>query len=298
MLQLLDMPAPKLSRKPLLEFIALCADITLAKIDALFAGNGLTARTEDFIPEEWAQTGGERRYRAAEYLAAIDMADEVQRTRLLCVLDDALAKHVYGGFSEDENSELRRLLRRDGVKFEDGEVVPEQLQVPDQPKGHLETVLPDFSTITDVDVLRIHAVRMQRATVVTADAPDAILAARELLESVCKQICAAYGITVPKNPNAGGLYKLAARPLGLDAKDVPDSDPATRAAQNVLTGLVKVAEGLGELRTRVGRGHGHAEASSARNRHADLAVGAAATLVVFLLDTWQDRKTKEVAVEF
>jgi hypothetical protein len=289
--------APKLSRKPLLALVVYCADITFAEIDALFSSNDLTALNEKFESNAWAQTGGVRRERAAEYLSAIDLADEVQRTRLLLVFDDLLSQKPAGEWQEKEQEEIRRLLKRDGVRFEGAEIAGDQLRLPDSADDRLERVLPDFSGITDVGVLRQHAVRMQRATV-NADAPDAILAARELLESICKQICEAYGVAVPKNPSAGGLYKLAARPLGLDAKDVPADDPATAAAQNVLTGLVRVAEGLGELRTRAGRGHGQAEASSARNRHAELAAGAAATLAIFLIDTWQDRKSREIVAEF
>lgn len=47
-----------LSKKPLLAFVAYCADITLGEIDALFTGNGLTLLNEDFERHEWAWTGG------------------------------------------------------------------------------------------------------------------------------------------------------------------------------------------------------------------------------------------------
>jgi Abortive infection C-terminus len=288
-------PAPTLSKKPLLAFIAYCADVTLGEIDALFTGNGLTHLNEDFEPHEWAGTGGERRHRAAEYLSAIDMTDEMQQTRLLHVFDDLFAKDAHGEWQEKERKEIKRLLKRDGVRFEDGEIASDQLQLPDQAKGRFESALPDFSSITDVEVLREHAERMQRASL-NADAPDAILAARELLESVCKLICEHYSVPVPKNPNAGQLYKLAAKAIGLDAGDMPDNDPAAAASRKVLSGLVRVVDGLGDLRTRIGRGHGRTEPSPARQRHADLAVGASGSLALFLLDTWQDRIEKEHAV--
>lgn len=282
------MSPPTLSKKPLLALIAYCADITLGEIDALFSGNGLTALNEDFEPSEWAQTGGVRRHRAAEHLSAIDMTDEEQRVRLLCVFDDVLAKEPWSEWRGDEQKEIRRLLRRDGVKFEDGEIVADQLQTPKHAKGKFESALPDFSSVTDVEVLREHATRMQRASV-NADPADAILAARELLESVCKLICEHYFVSVPKNPNLSQLYKLAAKGIKLDAQDVPKSDPGAAASREVLSGLVRVASGLGDLRTRIGRGHGRTQPSAARQRHADLAVGAAGTLALFLLDTWQAR---------
>lgn len=279
------MSTPVLSKKTLLVFVAHCADITLGDIDRLFSGNGLDGLNNDFEPDEWAQTGGVRRHRAAEYLSAVDMTDDAQRARLLCVVDDVLAKETWNA---DEHKELRRLLRRDGVKFEDGEIAADQLQVPAQTKGKFESALPDFSSITDVAVLREHAARMQRASG-NVDPADEILAARELLESVCKLICEHYTVPVPKNPNLGQLYKLAAKELKLDAQDVPESDPGAAASRQVLSGLVRVASGLGDLRTRIGRGHGRTQPSAARQRHADLAVGAAGTLALFLLDTWQAR---------
>jgi hypothetical protein len=51
---------------------------------------------------------------------------------------------------------------------------------------------------------------------------------------------------------------------------------------------MNIAVGMGELRTRVGRGHGRATPSLARQRHAELATNAAGTLALFMLDTWQD----------
>lgn len=283
------MPTPTLSRKPLLVLISHLSGWTLAEIDTLFVGNGLTATNEDFDPREWAGTGGVRRQKAGEYLTAIDMTNETQRARLLLVFDDVLAKA--SEWSASECDEMRRLLRRDGVRFVDGEIDPDQLKLPDREKGRFEAALPDFSSITDVAVLHEHAERMQRASL-NADAPDAILAARELMESVCKLICEHYSAPVPKNPNAGELYKLAAKQLGLDAQDIPDDDPAATASRKVLSGLVRAVDGLGDLRTRVGRGHGRTEASPARQRHAELAVGAAATVALFLLDTWQDRTAR------
>lgn len=272
----------------MLALVVYCADVTLGEIGALFAGNGLTTRNEEFDPDEWAQSGGERRHRAAEYLSAIDMTDEAQRTRLLHVFDDLLSKEPFSDWKADEQKEIRRLLKRDGVKFDGDEIDGEQLRMPESSPGRFESALPDFSEISDVDVLRRHAVRMQRAQV-NADPEDAILAARELLESVCRMICDWHFVPVPKSPNAGQLYKLAAKAVGLDARDVPDSDPGAAASREVLSGLVRVASGLGDLRTRIGRGHGRSEPSGARQRHADLAVGAAGTLALFLLDTWQAR---------
>ena len=76
----------------------------------------------------------------------------------------------------------------------------------------------------------------------------------------------------------------------------PNSQAAISAAkgtetiQRLLSNLGAVAQGLSELRNLYGTGHGkHGKAKGLFARHARLAVGAAATLATFLLETHEDR---------
>jgi hypothetical protein len=272
------------SHKAQLLLVNLLTGWPLREIDELFVGNGLT-ETAQYDARRWPIGTSERRGAAASYLAAVDLGDEHQRVGLLRVFADVLRS-----LDEDSAQRLAQLLEEDGFRFQSPtRIAAEELRMPEG--GRLTAALPDFSTITDPDVLREHAERMHRASV-AADAPDAILAARELLESTCKLICEAYDVDLRRSPNLGELYKLAAEPLGLNASNVPEDDPGAAAARKVLSGLVRVADGLGDLRTRIGRGHGHARRSPARQRHADLATGAAAILTIFMLDTWRDRQSR------
>jgi hypothetical protein len=279
-------PTPNPSHKTQLLLVNVLTGWTLREIDERFIGNGLT-ETAEYDERRWPIGTSERRSAAASYLAAIDLRDAHQRVGLLRVYADVLRTT-----DEDSAERLAQLLEEDGVGFQSPtRIAADDLKLPEG-GGRLAAALPDFSSIADPDVLREHAERIQRASV-AGDAPDAILAARELLESTCKLICEAHGVTVPKSPNLGELYKLAAKPLGLEAGDVPETDSGAKAARKVLSGLVRVADGLGDLRTRLGRGHGQTERSPARQRHADLATGAAATLTIFLLDTWRDRQARD-----
>lgn len=113
-----------------------------------------------------------------------------------------------------------------------------------------------------------------------------------MVESTCKLVLEDYGETAPKNANLGQLYKQVAGVLKLDPAAVEGDNEASRAARQVLQGLVSVAAGMGELRTRIGRGHGRAQASPARQRHAELTTSCAATLTLFLLDTWHARRSE------
>lgn len=140
---------------------------------------------------------------------------------------------------------------------------------------------------------REHALRMQRA-LGNRDPADALLAARELLESVCKLVAEDYAAEVPKNASLGQLYGVIADALDLKAGAVEGDSDASKAARKVLQGLASIADGMGELRTRIGRGHGRTEVSPARQRHAELGTSAAATLALFILDTWHERRSRSI----
>ncbi len=274
------------SHKSQLFVVRLLTAWSLGEIDHAFAGNELTAQVDDLDEARWPVGGSVRRRNAAAYHAALDLADPRQRARLLRVYDDILARHE----DQQENAELRRLLSSDGIEITaDGRIASAELAIPDAGPFDAES-LPQFSLVRDDAVLREHALRMQRA-LGNKDPADALLAARELLESVCKIVAADYGKAVPKNASLGQLYGIVADELGLKAAAVEGDSDASKAARKVLQGLASIADGMGELRTRVGRGHGRTRTSPARQRHAELGTSAAATLALFILDTWHERRT-------
>jgi Abortive infection C-terminus len=274
---------PNPSHKTQLHVVRLLTGWSLAEIDNAFAGNELMAKVAELDEYRWPVGASVRRHSAASYHAAIDLSDPSQRARLLHVYDDILA-------SDDlDTGELQRLLRGDGIQLTaDGAIAPEELAIPDS--GPFDAAsLPQFSLIRDDVVLREHAVRMQRA-LGNRDPADALLAARELLETVCKLVAEDYGKTIPKNASLGQLYAIVADELGLRAAAIEGDSDASKAARKVLQGLASIADGMGELRTRIGRGHGHTRVSPARQRHAELGTNAAATLALFILDTWHERR--------
>jgi hypothetical protein len=259
---------------------------SLAEIDTLFSSHELPAP----IPEEslderrWAVVGSSvRRHLAARYHAAIDTRDPLMRARLLRAYDEIIR-------TADDQYPAKALigaLRADGVRFADGgHIEPAQLAI--EAGGVVDEAALGLAQVRDPEVLREHARRMQRA-LGEGDPADAILAARELLESVCHVVIEDHGGTPPKNPSLGQLYGQAADLLGLRVDAIEGDSAASKAAKQVLGGLMSIANGMGELRTRVGRGHGRTTISPARQRHAELATNAAGTLALFVLDTWQDR---------
>ncbi len=84
---------------------------------------------------------------------------------------------------------------------------------------------------------------------------------------------------------------MVSKGLGLDTGAVADDD-----MMRVLSGLASVVDGVGALRTHVSTAHGRGRSSyELRPRHARLAVHAAHTLAIFVLETWDSRKSTRSA---
>lgn len=93
---------------------------------------------------------------------------------------------------------------------------------------------------------------------------------------------------MPGTPTAKPLWNIVSKKMGLDPKEQVDED-----LKKILSGLTSVVDGLATARTHAGSAHGHGrQIYNLQVRHARLAVNAAHTLVVFLLETWDERKAR------
>ena len=121
---------------------------------------------------------------------------------------------------------------------------------------------------------------------VTADPAAALTAACAILESVCKVYLEANGQPLPNKQVLGNLWPEVARHLGLSPKELADDD-----LKRILTGLFSIADGVAALRTHEGSAHGREGGRTYKltPRHARLAVHAAHTMAMFVLETWEAR---------
>ena len=125
------------------------------------------------------------------------------------------------------------------------------------------------------------------------DPEDAVTAACSMVEGVCHSILAELGEPIPNKKDVQGLYNALKKPLGL-SPDRSDMDPRiAEDVRKVLSGLLTVTQGIGSLRTHGSDAHGR-ERGFARldARIAHLAIHASSTLALFLIETWQRKKTR------
>lgn len=238
----------------------------LAYIDDIFTGAGIAPGP---LPEGFNFSGA-RRTRVEEFYAGVDWSDPADLARVLTaferVLDDA---------EQAEAEKLRRQLVRDGFVVDaDGRISP-------QLTG-LDAL--DRTTLSDPDSLARYERRMRET--VAKDPEAALGAAKELTEAVLKLLCDDAGVEVDMKWSLEKLFKVAAGTLDLDPAAVPDSKAGAESIRKALRGLNQTVVGIDEIRNRFGTGHGRPRmASGLGPRHARLAVGAATTLVNFLLET-------------
>ncbi|MGH9498318.1 MAG: abortive infection family protein [Terriglobales bacterium] len=127
-------------------------------------------------------------------------------------------------------------------------------------------------------------------TAVANDPALAIGTAKELIETICKTILDERNRTYSKSADIPELVKATAKALKLTPDDIPDTAKASDTIRRILGNLGSIPQGIAELRNLYGTGHGKTTRTKGLgSRHAKLAVGAAATLAVFLIETHNER---------
>lgn len=141
---------------------------------------------------------------------------------------------------------------------------------------------------TDLSYVAQQITRMEGA--VRNDPGLAIGTAKELIETCCKTILHERGVDFGKHDDLPQLVKQTVRELRLAPQDIPDEAKAVETIRRLLSNLGSVATGITELRNKYGTGHGREAAHKGLSpRHAKLAIGAASTLAVFLVETHRER---------
>lgn len=115
---------------------------------------------------------------------------------------------------------------------------------------------------------------------------EAVSAACNILESVFKIYIQDEGLEMPKKQDLQGVWRVVRAHLGFRPEILEDND-----LQRILTGVLSVVDGVGALRTHASSAHGQSRIIyNLEPRHARLAVNAAHTIVLFVLETWDKRK--------
>jgi hypothetical protein len=151
------------------------------------------------------------------------------------------------------------------------------------------------SFIAKVSILDFDTVQTEIARAlpnIKDDPEDAVTAACSLIEAVCRSILIELGLELPPRRDIEGLLKAVQEPLGLSPARTDLPTEIAGDVRQILGGLTSVAKGIGALRTHGGDAHGREKGFRRMDeRIARLAINAASSLALFLIETWE-RKEK------
>ena len=156
------------------------------------------------------------------------------------------------------------------------------------------TIVEPF--IQKVQTLDFDTVQMEIARALPNlqdDPEDAVTAACSLIEAVCRSILIELGLPLPPRKDIDGLIRAVQEPLNLSPgrSDLPAAVEAD--VRQILSGLTSVAKGIGALRTHGGDTHGREKGFRRIDpRIARLAINAASSLALFLIETWERQEKR------
>jgi hypothetical protein len=216
--------------------------------------------------------------------------DGYDAARLLGSLLEAYMDDDLSGRYEDESitrqkkgrEEIQDVLKEHGFAYRvGGSVVPSTVATPTR-------ALDDF--LRDRDLASIEEAFRRAEKNVDADPPAALDAACSIVEACCRVYIEEHPqLSMPSDKSIKHLYKVVQADLGWDPSSKEDDD-----MKRILGGLTSIVDGVGAFRTRAGAAHGRGKTRyRVQPRHARLAVHAAHTLVLMILETWEAKEPRD-----
>ena len=178
---------------------------------------------------------------------------------------------------------IEDVLRKNGLAYQEGgKIFGATVGAPSR----------SLNTIVRARDLQAIQVEFDRAVAsVESDPPAALTAACAILESLCKVYIEDEHLLLPDKATIKPLWSVVQKDLGLDPKAMEDDDLA-----RILGGLASVVDGIGSWRTHTSSAHGRGRRTyKVEPRHARLAIHAAHTLTTFVIETWDNRRSKKIS---
>lgn len=199
-----------------------------------------------------------------------------------------------------DSSEVNKMVQlfNDNLKADNFEIV-EKTRISDRPifvgrlkitgKDSIQKIGNDIKKILNAEYVSQQINLMESSIEV---APHiSIGLAKELIETCCKSIFDERNEHCDKDWDLGKLMKETAKLLRLTPSDIPNETKAASSIKQILGSLSSVVQGIAEVRNEYGSGHGKdGKFKGLQPRHAKLAVGAASTLAIYLLETHELKK--------
>lgn len=122
---------------------------------------------------------------------------------------------------------------------------------------------------------------------VNSEPREAVSAACNILESIFKTYITDEKLEMPQKQDLQNVWKVVRSDLGFNPGALEDED-----LKKILSGVLSVVDGIGAFRTHASSAHGQGrKIYNLKSRHARLAIHSAHTMALFVLETWDERKS-------
>jgi len=190
-------------------------------------------------------------------------------------------------WESNSNSEIKKelklklagILSRYNLKYISGGLITDGSSAPSRSLAEL---------IKGRDIPAIDAEFDRALANVNSEPREAVSAACNILESVCKTYITDESLEMPQKQDLQNVWKVVRDHLGFDPGALEDND-----LKRILSGIFSIVDGIRAFRTHASSAHGQGrKIYNLKPRHARLAVHSAHTVALFVLETWDERKDK------
>lgn len=258
--------------------LAVVADVasqreTHAKLDSLFTYAGASGEPPM----------GSKPAKALEWLRATNKDEDVDPLAVVGRIIETYMEadldpdDIYNAEKLKDRARISKALSQAKLQYVDGGKITGNLGAPSK-------ALEDY--IKDRDVESIELEFNRALSNVDSNPREAVSAASNILESVCKVYIEEERLDLPSKQDLKSVWFAVRKDLGFDPGVVEDQD-----LQKILTGLISIVDGIGSLRTHASSAHGAGKKNyKLEPRHARLAIHGAHTIALFLFESWERKR--------
>jgi hypothetical protein len=177
-------------------------------------------------------------------------------------------------------AKLEAILSRCNLTYLTGGIISDGSSTPSRSLAEL---------IKGRDIPSIDAEFNRALANVNSEPREAVSAACNILESIFKTYITDEKLEVPQKQDLQNVWKVVRSDLGFNPGALEDED-----LKKILSGVLSVVDGIGAFRTHASSAHGQGrKIYNLKPRHARLAIHSAHTMALFVLETWDERKSQK-----
>lgn len=223
---------------------------------------------------------GSKHVKALEWLRLINKDSSIEPLTVLGQIIEGYVEYVPNSFNPEAQAEnkarIEEALTKTNLRYVQGGVVCTSAASP-------SLSLKDI--IKKHDIVSINSEFDRALKNIESNPPEAVSAACNILESICKVYIEDEGLGMPKKLDLQPVWAVVREDLGFDPKIIEDRD-----LKEILSGMFAAVNGIAALRSHASSAHGPGRKRyNLEPRHARLAIHSAHTIASFIMESWEKK---------